>query len=172
MFFEISPKSALSPAYCQRCVKSAPDFQNKENPCALSSFGLNLVLDRNARLFKKVFQALAAAGMAELTQGLGLNLADALARDVELLADLFQRSGLAVVQAIAQAEHLGLARRQRIQYVHKLLLEQRYGNRLRRRGRVVIGYKVAEVAVVLLADGCFQRDMLLRDFDNLTNLVL
>ena len=42
---------------------------------------------------QEIAQLLAAAGVAELAQGLRLDLADALARDVELLADLLERAG-------------------------------------------------------------------------------
>ena len=37
--------------------------------------------------------------MAQLAQRLGLDLADAFARDVELLADLLERAGTAVLDA-------------------------------------------------------------------------
>ena len=42
---------------------------------------------------QKVLQLLRPAGVAELAQGLGFDLADALAGDVELLAHLFQGAG-------------------------------------------------------------------------------
>ena len=42
--------------------------------------------------------------MAELPQGLGLDLADALTGDVELLAHLLQRAGASVLNAEAQLE--------------------------------------------------------------------
>ena len=44
-----------------------------------------------AFLVQKVAQLLASGRMAQLAQGLGLDLADAFARDVELLADLLER---------------------------------------------------------------------------------
>ena len=52
---------------------------------------------------QEVLQLLAAAGVAELAQRLGLDLADALARDVELLAHFLERAGAAVLDAEAQA---------------------------------------------------------------------
>ena len=42
--------------------------------------------------------------MAELAQGLGFNLTDAFAGNVEYLADLFQGALVAVIQAEAQAQ--------------------------------------------------------------------
>ena len=50
--------------------------------------------------------------MLELAQRLGLDLADALARHRELLADLFQRVVLVHADAEAHAQHALLARRQ------------------------------------------------------------
>ena len=62
-------------------------------------------------------QLLRAARMAQLAQRLGLDLADALAGDVELLADFFQRVVGVHVDAEAHAQHLGLARRQAGEHV-------------------------------------------------------
>lgn len=46
--------------------------------------------------------------MTQLSQGLGLDLANPLAGDVKLFSDLLQGSGMAVVQAEAQAQYLFL----------------------------------------------------------------
>ena len=48
-----------------------------------------------AFLVQKVAQLLASGRMAQLAQGLGLDLADAFARDVELLADLLRSASAA-----------------------------------------------------------------------------
>ena len=50
---------------------------------------------------QEIPQFLAAAGVAELAQGLGFDLADAFTGDVELLADLLQRAGASVLNAEA-----------------------------------------------------------------------
>src|SRR5690606_6475424 len=52
-----------------------------------------------------VAELLAAVGVAELGQGLGLDLADALPGHPELLADLLEGAGLAVVEPEPQAHH-------------------------------------------------------------------
>ena len=52
-------------------------------------------------LFEEVLELFAAGGVAELAQGLGFDLADALPGNVELPAHLLQGAGLAVVQAEA-----------------------------------------------------------------------
>ena len=53
-----------------------------------------------------VAELLAAVGVAQLGQRLGLDLADPLAGDAELLAHLLERAGLAVVEAEAQPHDL------------------------------------------------------------------
>src|SRR5215218_6078707 len=59
----------------------------------------------------------------ELAQGLGLDLADALAGDRELLADLFQRMVGVHADAEAHAKHALLARRQRRQHPGRALAQ-------------------------------------------------
>src|SRR6188768_3523609 len=53
--------------------------------------------------------------VAELAQRLGFDLADALAGDGEVLADLLERVLAAVANAEAHLDHLLLARRERFQ---------------------------------------------------------
>ena len=110
--------------------------------------------------------------MAQLAQGLGFDLADPLARDVELLADLLERVRLAVDQTKAHAQHLLLPRRQRGQDFLELLAQQGIGGLLRRLRRLVVLDEVAEMAVFLLADGRFERDGLLRNLQDLFDLAL
>ena len=115
-----------------------------------------------AFLVQKVAQLLASGRMAQLAQGLGLDLADAFARDVELLADLLERVRLAVGQTEAHPQHLLLARGQRGQNLLKLLTQQRVGRFLRRlRGFVVLN-EIAQMAVLFLADRRLQRHRFLR----------
>jgi hypothetical protein len=47
--------------------------------------------------------------MADFLQPLGFDLTDALAGDVEALADFFEGAGLAVLEAEAEFEHFALA---------------------------------------------------------------
>ena len=55
-----------------------------------------------------VFELAAAAGMTKLGQGLGLDLADALARNAKLAADFLERAGMSVDKAKAQLDNLAL----------------------------------------------------------------
>src|SRR5689334_15749506 len=80
-------------------------------------------MDR-CRLLEVVAQLLAARWVAELPQGLRLDLADALARDHELTAHFLEGAAAAIVQAEAQLEHLSLAHSQAVQDVHHLLFQQ------------------------------------------------
>ena len=73
-------------------------------------------------LVQEIFQLLASGGMAQLPQGLGLDLTDTLTGDVELLAHFLQRAGAAVLDAKAQLQHVFLTGRQGGQHVHQLLL--------------------------------------------------
>ena len=73
-------------------------------------------------LVQEVLELLAAAGVTELAQRLGFDLADALTRDVELLADLFERAGTAVLDAEAQLQDFLLTRGEGGEHVDELLL--------------------------------------------------
>src|SRR5207302_3886638 len=63
---------------------------------------------RRLALFEVVAQLLAADRVTELGEGLRLDLANALARHTELLANLLERSRLAVVEPEAHAHDLAL----------------------------------------------------------------
>src|SRR5688500_18522749 len=106
-------------------------------------------------LLQVVLELLGAAGVAELAQGFRLDLADALAGDAELVADLFEGTLAAVVEAEAELEHAALAAREGVEHFLDLLLEHLVGGDLGRRGRGVVLDEVAEVAVLFLADGGF-----------------
>ena len=60
--------------------------------------------------------------VAHFSQGLGLDLPDALAGDLELFAHLLEGAGVAVGQAEAQLEHFALALGERGQHVAKPIL--------------------------------------------------
>jgi hypothetical protein len=65
----------------------------------------------------KALELLGAARVPQLAQRLRLDLADALAGDLEVLAHLFERVVALLADAEAHAEDLLLARRQRLQHL-------------------------------------------------------
>src|SRR5687768_8022372 len=71
-----------------------------------------------------IAQLLGPAAVAQLAQRLALDLADALARDVELAPDFFQRAAAAVLQPEAQLQHPPLSLRERGEHLRHLLFEQ------------------------------------------------
>src|SRR6185436_18628677 len=77
-----------------------------------------------APLLQVVLELPAAGRVAQLAQRLGLDLADPLAGDVELLADLLERSGTPVLEAEAELEHTTFATGQRVEDSLDLLLEE------------------------------------------------
>ena len=109
--------------------------------------------------------------MAQLAQRLRLDLADPLAGHVELLADLLERAGTPVLEAEPELQHAPLAAGERVEDRLDLLLEQLMRGGLGRRQRAAILDEVAEVGVLLLTDRRLQRDRLLRDLDDLADLL-
>ena len=82
-------------------------------PNALAARAWDLPVSFMYPSIQEIAQLFAAAGVAELAQRLGFDLADTLTGDIELLADLLQRAGAAVLKAEAQAQDLLLTRGQR-----------------------------------------------------------
>ena len=97
--------------YCGRAnaepaLRRAPWYRGGIISIAATGGGMASVdVEEAAQLF-------AAAGVAQFAQGLGFDLADAFAGDVELLADFFQRVIRVHVDAEAHAQHALFARRQ------------------------------------------------------------
>src|SRR5579884_2440286 len=97
-----------------------------------------------------------AAGVPQLAQRLGLDLADALARYREMLADLFQRMLAAVLQPEAHFDDLLLAGAERLQHLRGLLPQVEIDHRLRWRNHAPVDDEVAEVRLFFLAHRGFQ----------------
>src|SRR4051794_22042475 len=85
------------------------------------------------------------ARMLELAQRLRLDLADALARDGKLLADLFQRVIGVHADAEAHAEHPLLARGQGGQHPRRRLAQVRLDRRVDRQDGVLVLDEIAEM---------------------------
>src|SRR5207253_5756307 len=99
----------------------------------------------------------------ELPEGLGLDLADALARDGEVLTDLLERVLAAVGEPEPESQHLFLPGRERVEDAVGLFAEAEADDRLDRRDHLLVLDEVAQVAVLLLADRCLEGDRLLGD---------
>src|SRR5262249_40019598 len=112
-------------------------------------------------------QLAAARGVPQLAERLGFNLADALARYVELLTDLFQGVLAAVAEAEPHLDDLLLARAERLHHGFRLLAQIQFNDGLRGRQHSAVFDEVAEMAVLFLADRGFERDGFLGDFKNL-----
>src|ERR1700691_3268027 len=99
--------------------------------------------------FHKRFQLAAAAGMTQLAQRLGFDLADALAGYLEALADFFQRVLGAVFQAETHLDDTLFARSKRTQNLRRVLLEVDADDGFRRRYGLAIFNEVTEVRIFL-----------------------
>src|SRR5258706_16084428 len=101
---------------------------------------------------EKTAQPLGARRMAQLAQRFGFYLPDALARDVELLANFFERVIGVHLDAETHAQHLGLARRERIEHVLGRIAQARVDRGIRgRHGRLILD-EIAKVRIVVVAN--------------------
>src|SRR6188508_806068 len=127
---------------------------------------------RVASILEETPQLLAAARVPQLAQRLGLDLPDALARDVELLADFLERVVGIHVDTEAHAQDLGFARREAGEHRVRRLA-QRLGRRGvdRRFDRRILD-EIAEMRILVVADRRLHRDRFFRDLEHLADLVL
>ena len=121
----------------------------------LPHMGERFVIKQESGLFKKVFQFLAPAGMAQFSQRLCFDLTDTLARNSKFASHFLKRTCLAIVKTKAQTKHLLLARGQRIQHIHELFLERGAGHHLSGSRGVVIRNKISQMAIFLFANRAF-----------------
>src|SRR5579875_3034871 len=103
-------------------------------------------------VFEEIAEAMTAAGMAKLAQGLGFDLADALARDGEVLPDLFEGVLAAVLQAEAHLDDLLFARAECFEYFGGLLAEIQIDDRLGGGHHAAVHEKIAQVRFFFFAD--------------------
>src|SRR5439155_17337885 len=99
---------------------------------------------------------------AELLQALVLDLADALARDLERAPDLVEGARLLAVQAVAQLQYPPFAVAERRQALRKRLGTERRVGRLVRERRVLVLEELPELGLLLVADRLLERDRRLR----------
>ena len=99
--------------------------------------------------------------MAELGQSLGLDLADALARDAKLAADFLERTGMSVDKAKAQLDNLALTIGKRVEHLGELLLQHGEAGCIGRNDSLGVLDKVAQLRILFLADGCTRTSLLM-----------
>src|SRR5208283_454902 len=95
---------------------------------------------------------------AQLAQRLGFDLADALARDIELLAYLFQRMLAVATDPEAQADDFLFFWRKSLQDGRRLLADVRVDDRIHGRGHPTVLDQVAQRRLAIAADGRFERN--------------
>src|SRR5208282_2538282 len=99
--------------------------------------------------------------MLEFPQRPGFDLADALARQGELLADFLQRVVGVHADAEAHAQHAFFARYEKSENARRGLAQVRLDRGVDRQDRVLVLDEVAEVGILLAADRRFEREWLL-----------
>src|SRR5690348_825465 len=111
-------------------------------------FRASIALARDA--FQKAFQLLAPHWVLQLADGFGFDLADAFARDFKDAAHLLERVGVAVAQAVAQANDFAFAEGQGLEQVLDLLAEHALRGGTQRALRAAVFDELAESAVLAL----------------------
>src|SRR3990172_1025814 len=122
-------------------------------------------------LFYETLELFAPARMAKFSEGLCLYLTDALARHVEFLPHLFQGVVGMLPDAEPPAKHFFLAVRQGVQHPADLLVQVFPYRRVEGGRDLLVLDKIAEVAVLFLADRRFEGDRLLGDLHDLAHLL-
>src|SRR6185437_10763897 len=126
--------------------------ESKKNPRTEPGVSEMSFAPSAALRIQEAAQLAAAARMLELAERLRLDLADALAGDRELLADLFQRVVGVHADAEAHAQHALLAGGERSQDAGRGLAQIGLDGGIERQDGVLVLDEVAEMAILLVAD--------------------
>src|SRR5436853_1038381 len=111
-----------------------------------------------------------ASERAQAGQSLALELTNALARQVELVADRLERPRLAV-EPEAQFEDPPLALRKRLESPPDALPAERFLGLVERIGGLAVGEQIAQLALVVGADRLVQRDRRVRGAERLVDVL-
>src|ERR1700722_5157800 len=122
------------------------------------------------RAFEEGSEFARARRVAQLAQSFGFDLADAFSSDGECLAYFFESVLASVVQAETHLDYFFLARRERLQHGRSLFFQAQVDYRVGRRDYGLVLDETTERRIFFFADGSFERDWLLRDFQNLPDL--
>ena len=104
-----------------------------------------------------------AFGRPQLAQRLRFDLADALARDVEFLADFFERVLALAADPETQPDHLLLFGRKRLQDVGGLVANVGVDHRIHRRAYPAVFNQIAQRRFAIAADRRFERHRIARN---------
>src|SRR5688572_2666943 len=124
--------------------KSGPNEIAGTSPAMTSEFVVRSVIEETPQLP-------APRRVLQLPQRLRLDLADALARHRELLADLLERVVGVHADAEAHAQHALLARCQGCKHPCRCLAQVGERRRLERLDRILVLDEVAEMRILLIA---------------------
>src|SRR5262249_14344846 len=116
-------------------------------------------------------ELLGPARVAELAKRLRLDLPDTLSGHLEVLSDFLERVVALLADAESHPEDLLFARRQGLEHAPGLLREVHVDDSLGGRDDALVFDEVAEMRIFLFADGGLERDRLLRDLQDLPDLV-
>lgn len=108
--------------------------------------------------------------MAQLADSFVFDLTDALARDTEDLADLFERVRPAVIHAEAHAQHVCLTLGQRTEDLGQRLREHGIGRCIDRAWRVIVFDKGTDGRIFFVADWHIERERIRRSAVGLDDL--
>src|SRR6185437_11025933 len=122
--------------------------------------------DRLRSAFDETRERAAIGALRQLLERLRLDLADALARYLVLAPDLFEGVLAGRADAEAQAQHIGLARRQPRQRLIGRLAQLGMGRRLVRGHRRLVGDEIADRGVAILAQGRIEADGIAHEFEH------
>src|ERR1043166_1241340 len=109
--------------------------------------------------------------MSKLAQSFGLDLTYALARHSKLLTHFFESVIGLFADSEAHAQHLLFARGERCENLSGLLLQINIHHSIRWRDDTLVFYEITEMAILLLANGGFQRNRLFGNLEDLTHFV-
>src|SRR5258706_11206309 len=115
------------------------------------------------RAFEKRADVAGARWVAQFAQRLGLNLANALTRDREHLADFFEGARIAVLKPKTHADDAFFAGIELLQHGGHRLLQAEADGRIRWRRHGLFFDEIAQLSVFLFADTSLERNRTLRD---------
>src|SRR3954454_9042971 len=133
--------------------------RNDDGPVEVPPARREVLMRRGLR---HVAELLGLRERLELLQRLVLNLADALSRHGERAAHLVERAGVLAAEPVPQLEHATLAVGEVLQRLAQGLLREDLRGALVRRLGPLVGDELAELGLLLVADGLLQRDRGLR----------